>query len=118
MTGGEGAAGGFAYGRGSSAQVPFRDRKLETAPRAVIEWMQLEGLKTQVANALKTDFYRDRFVKAGISSPDFIKTLDDIRKLCAVEDEGIAGTIAGRAVYDGSLDFAAAQKLADELGKK
>ncbi|MDQ5945925.1 MAG: hypothetical protein QG619_1348, partial [Pseudomonadota bacterium] len=25
---------------------------------------------------------------------------------------------AGRAVYDGSLDFAKAQKLADELGKK
>ena len=47
-----------------------------------------------------------------------LSNLDDIRKLCAVEDEGIAGTIAGRAVYDGSLDFAAAQKLADELGKK
>src|SRR5512147_3126347 len=40
-----------------------------------------------------------------------LSNLDDIRKLCAVEDEGIAGTIAGRAVYDGSLDFAAAQKL-------
>ena len=47
-----------------------------------------------------------------------LSNLDDIRKLCAVEGEGIAGTIAGRAVYDGSLDFAAAQKLADELGKK
>ena len=30
--------------------------------------------------------------------------------------EGVVGTIAGRAIYDGSLDFAAAQKLADELG--
>jgi phosphoribosylformimino-5-aminoimidazole carboxamide ribotide isomerase len=46
-----------------------------------------------------------------------LSKLDDIKALCAVEDEGIAGTIAGRAVYDGSLDFAAAQKLADELGK-
>ena len=45
-----------------------------------------------------------------------LSSLDDIKKLCAVESEGIAGTIAGRAVYDGSLDFAAAQKLADELG--
>ena len=33
----------------------------------------------------------------------------------AVEGEGVVGTIAGRAIYDGSLDFAAAQKLADEL---
>ncbi len=61
--------------------VPFRDRKVETAPRAVIEWMQLEGLKTQVANALKTDFYRDRLVKAGIPGPECIETLADIRKL-------------------------------------
>jgi phosphoribosylformimino-5-aminoimidazole carboxamide ribotide isomerase len=41
---------------------------------------------------------------------------DDIRALCAVEGEGIVGTIAGRAVYDGSLDFKAAQDMADELG--
>jgi phosphoribosylformimino-5-aminoimidazole carboxamide ribotide isomerase len=47
-----------------------------------------------------------------------LSNLDDIRQLCAVESEGVAGTIAGRAVYDGSLDFAKAQKLADELGAK
>ena len=35
--------------------------------------------------------------------------------VAVVEGEGVVGTIAGRAVYDGSLDFAAAQKLADEL---
>lgn len=44
-----------------------------------------------------------------------ITNLDDIRKLCAVEDEGIMGAITGRAIYEGTLDFAAAQKLADEL---
>jgi phosphoribosylformimino-5-aminoimidazole carboxamide ribotide isomerase len=45
-----------------------------------------------------------------------LSNLDDIKALCAVEHEGVVGTIAGRAVYDGSLDFAAAQRLADELG--
>ena len=40
---------------------------------------------------------------------------DDIRALCAVESEGVVGSIAGRAIYDGSLDFQAAQALADEL---
>nr|MBL8411323.1 1-(5-phosphoribosyl)-5-[(5-phosphoribosylamino)methylideneamino]imidazole-4-carboxamide isomerase [Dechloromonas sp.] len=45
-----------------------------------------------------------------------LSNLDDIRNLCAVEGEGVIGTIAGRAVYDGSLDFKAAQDLADELG--
>ena len=48
-----------------------------------------------------------------------ITNLDDVKALCAVESEGITAAITGRAVYQGTLDFAAAQKLADELaGKK
>ena len=35
--------------------------------------------------------------------------------LCAVEDEGIMGAITGRAIYEGTLDFQAAQARADEL---
>ena len=42
-----------------------------------------------------------------------LSNMDDIRKLCEVEFEGISATIAGRAIYDGSLDFAAAQDEAD-----
>ncbi len=44
-----------------------------------------------------------------------ITNLDDIRALCAVADEGITGAITGRAIYEGTLDFAEGQKLADEL---
>ncbi|MDH5469970.1 MAG: 1-(5-phosphoribosyl)-5-[(5-phosphoribosylamino)methylideneamino]imidazole-4-carboxamide isomerase [Gammaproteobacteria bacterium] len=44
-----------------------------------------------------------------------ITNLDDIRALCGVADEGIMGAITGRALYEGSLDLAEAQKLADEL---
>ena len=47
-----------------------------------------------------------------------ITNLDDIRALCAVEAEGIMGAITGRAIYEGTLDFVAGQKLADELGKR
>ena len=43
-----------------------------------------------------------------------ISNMDDIRGLCTAE-EGIAGAITGRAIYEGTLDFAAAQKLADEI---
>lgn len=46
-----------------------------------------------------------------------ITNLDDVRALCAVENEGITGAITGRAIYEGSLDFVEGQKLADELGK-
>jgi phosphoribosylformimino-5-aminoimidazole carboxamide ribotide isomerase len=42
-----------------------------------------------------------------------LTNLDDVKRLCAVESEGIVGAITGRAIYEGRLDFAAAQKLAD-----
>ena len=44
-----------------------------------------------------------------------ITNLDDIRSLLAVAEEGIEGAIIGRAIYEGTLDFAEAQKLADEI---
>ena len=44
-----------------------------------------------------------------------ITTIDDIRALCKVADEGIMGAITGRAIYEGTLDLVEAQKLADEL---
>ena len=44
-----------------------------------------------------------------------VTDLRDIEALCAVEEEGIEGAILGRSIYEGTLDFAAAQKLADEL---
>jgi phosphoribosylformimino-5-aminoimidazole carboxamide ribotide isomerase len=46
-----------------------------------------------------------------------VTNLDDVKNLCAVQKEGIQGAITGRAVYQGTLDFAAAQKLADDLSK-
>ena len=44
-----------------------------------------------------------------------LSSMTDIDALCAVEDEGIEGVICGRAIYSGDLDFAAAQRRADEL---
>lgn len=42
-----------------------------------------------------------------------ITDLDDIRALKAVADRGILGAITGRAIYEGRLDVAEAQRLAD-----
>lgn len=44
-----------------------------------------------------------------------ITNMDDIRNLCAVHEEGISGAITGKAIYEGTLDFAEAQKVADDL---
>ena len=46
-----------------------------------------------------------------------LSDLADIERLCAVESEGIEAVICGRSIYTGSLDFAAAQARADELGE-
>ena len=44
-----------------------------------------------------------------------ITNLDDIRALCAVAASGIDAAITGRAIYEGTLDFAEGQRLADAL---
>ena len=45
-----------------------------------------------------------------------ITNLDDINALGAVAHEGIMGAITGRAIYEGTLDFAEAEKLAESFG--
>jgi phosphoribosylformimino-5-aminoimidazole carboxamide ribotide isomerase len=44
-----------------------------------------------------------------------VSTLDDIRNLCAAAEDGVVGAIIGRALYEGGLDLASCQKLADEI---
>lgn len=40
-----------------------------------------------------------------------VSSLEDVRALCEVEEEGVIGAIIGRALYEGTLDLAAAQQL-------
>ncbi len=44
-----------------------------------------------------------------------VSSLDDVRALCAVADEGIVGAIVGRVLYEGEVDLQAGQRLADDL---
>jgi len=44
-----------------------------------------------------------------------ITDLRDIQSLCKAKTHNIMGAITGRAIYEGTLDFAEGQKLADEL---
>ena len=47
-----------------------------------------------------------------------VTNLKDIRSLCEITEEGIFGVITGRAIYEGTLDFAEAQKLAKKVSAK
>jgi phosphoribosylformimino-5-aminoimidazole carboxamide ribotide isomerase len=54
----------------------------------------------------------------GVSTPVIasggVTTLDDLRRLKAMEGEGVAGAIIGRALYDGSIDLAEALRAERE----
>jgi phosphoribosylformimino-5-aminoimidazole carboxamide ribotide isomerase len=53
-----------------------------------------------------------RELKVPVIASGGIASLDDIRNLVPYEKEGIIGAIAGRALYEGTLDFKAALKAA------
>ena len=44
-----------------------------------------------------------------------VTNIEDIRELSKVAGQGILGAITGRAIYEGTLDVAEAQSLADEI---
>ncbi|MGQ0751522.1 MAG: 1-(5-phosphoribosyl)-5-[(5-phosphoribosylamino)methylideneamino]imidazole-4-carboxamide isomerase [Betaproteobacteria bacterium] len=59
-----------------------------------------------------------RQLTAPVIASGGITNLDDVKALCKVEPDGIVAAITGRAVYQGTLNFAEAQKLADQLSGK
>jgi len=56
-----------------------------------------------------------RSVNIPIIASGGITNMDDIRALGEVAHEGIMGAITGRAIYEGTLDFAEAEKLAESF---
>jgi phosphoribosylformimino-5-aminoimidazole carboxamide ribotide isomerase len=55
-----------------------------------------------------------RALKIPVIASGGISSLEDVKALCAVADEGIMGAITGRALYEGKLDFRQAQAEADK----
>lgn len=72
----------------------------------------LEGANVEATERLARDLNVPVFASGGI------RDLDDIRALCEAAESGVAGAIIGRALYEGTLDFAAATALAGELGSE
>ena len=61
---------------------------------------------------LYTDISRDGML-TGCNVSGGIRDLDDIRKLLAVEDDGVTMAILGRSLYEGTLDFTQALDLVE-----
>lgn len=67
----------------------------------------MQGVNAEATAALAAAIEIPVIASGGITN------LDDIRRLLVVANKGIVGAITGRAIYEGTLDFAAGQQLAD-----
>jgi phosphoribosylformimino-5-aminoimidazole carboxamide ribotide isomerase len=59
-----------------------------------------------------------RAIRMPVIASGGITHIDDVRALAEVASCGIIGAITGRAIYEGTLDFAEGQRLADSLGRR
>ena len=71
----------------------------------------LQGVNIESTVRLATGIHIPVIASGGVHN------IDDIRALCGVFEEGVIGAIVGTAIYEGTLDLAAAQSLADELAQ-
>ncbi|TPQ24727.1 1-(5-phosphoribosyl)-5-[(5-phosphoribosylamino)methylideneamino]imidazole-4-carboxamide isomerase [Methylomonas sp. EFPC3] len=70
----------------------------------------MQGVNVEATAKLASSVHIPVIASGGITN------LDDIRALGAVAQEGIMGAITGRAIYEGTLDFAEGAKLAASFG--
>ena len=123
-----------AYPGKVAAGIDARDGRV-----AIRGWVEVTGVmavdlarkigEAGVSCFIYTDIARDgmmvgpnfdaiRDFARGVSTPVVasggVTTLSDLRRLKAMEGEGVAGAIIGRALYDGSIDLAEALKVERE----
>jgi len=74
-----------------------------------------DGMLTGVNVAATVELARA--VKIPVIASGGVANVADIEQLCAVADDGIEAVVLGRSLYEGTLDFKAAQSRADELSE-
>ena len=67
----------------------------------------MQGVNVEATRKLAQSINIPVIASGGVSS------IDDIKVLQAVQDDGIMGAIVGRAIYEGTIDLAEANKLVD-----
>ena len=67
----------------------------------------MQGVNVQATAALARASGLPVIASGGVTN------LDDIRRLKAVAHDGVIGAITGRAIYEGTINVAEAQQLAD-----
>ncbi len=111
--GGKVATDGWAEVSGTDVRDLARDFQNAGASAIVYTDIARDGM-LEGANVNATAALADVTTTPVIASGG-VRDNDDIRALCEVQGRGIAGVIVGRSIYEGTLDLASAQTLADEL---
>ncbi|MCD6385582.1 phenylacetate--CoA ligase [Candidatus Sumerlaeota bacterium] len=62
-------------------EIAYWNKEIETIDRDSLKHLQLKYLKETIGYALRTSLYKKRLQKAGITSPDDIKSLDDLKRI-------------------------------------
>ena len=70
----------------------------------------MQGVNVEATADLAKQTSIDIIASGGITN------MDDITNLLSASHHGISGAITGRAIYEGTLDFAKAQQLCDQQG--
>ena len=74
----------------------FWNRAAETMSRDEYAKVQLDGLQRSLRRVWKNAFYRSRLQAGGVSSPEDVKSLDDLARLPFYTKELASGTRAAR----------------------
>ena len=61
--------------------MKFWNREIETMSRDALEALQLKGLQKTLRRVWGCDWWRDLLHKRGMSDPQDVKSLDDLRNL-------------------------------------
>ena len=98
---------------GKDAVAWAREAEQRGAGEILLTSMDRDG--TKIGYDLKLLKKISETVSIPVIASGGITNLDDVRSLCEAPTDNITGAITGRAIYEGTLDLADGQRLADEL---
>ncbi|MFP4159640.1 MAG: 1-(5-phosphoribosyl)-5-[(5-phosphoribosylamino)methylideneamino]imidazole-4-carboxamide isomerase [Desulfobacterales bacterium] len=94
--------------------APDLGKQFEDAGVAAINFTDIERDGMQTGPNIEATRELARALTIPVVASGGVSCLDDIRRLAALETDGVTGIITGRALYEGALDLRSAMELLRE----